>query len=104
MTKPIPPAGLALAALLSLASAQTPELEKPIRLKAGEAWIDTGAHIAHAGPLVIDIDGDGKHDLLVGNFRGHIQVYGNTGTNSGPVLEDRGLLQADGKDIRIHNW
>ena len=95
----------ALAALATpLVAQRSPQLAKPVRLKAGGEIIDTGKHIAHAGPLLCDYDGDGKQDLLVGNFKGHIQVYRNVGTNTRPKLEDKGLLQGDGKVIRVHNW
>jgi len=76
----------------------------PVRLKAGEALIDTGAHVAHAGPVVVDLDGDTLPDLLVGNFRGHVQVYRNVGTRAESAYADQGLLQADGKDALIPNW
>jgi hypothetical protein len=78
--------------------------DAPVRLKAGDAYVDTGKYIAHTGPLVYDYDGDGKPDLLVGNFMGNVQVFRNTGTRESPVYEAKGLLQADGKDVKIPNW
>lgn len=95
----IPCAGLALAAI---ASAQ--DLAPPVRLVADGKPIDTGENIAHAGPLFADFDGDGVRDLLVGNFRGTIQLYKNVGTAAAPRFESKGLLQAAGEDVRIHNW
>jgi hypothetical protein len=99
--------GIALGTCLlttTVAAQGTGELEKPVRLEAGGVLIDAGAHIAHAGPLFGDYDGDGVPDLLVGNFSGHIQVYKNAGTKKAPEFEDKGLLQVDGKPVRIHNW
>jgi hypothetical protein len=80
------------------------QFDAPVRLKAGDEFIDTGKHIAHAGPLCVDLDANGKPDLLVGNFRGHFQVYMNTGTRAEPVYSDRGLLQAGGKTVEVSNW
>ena len=94
---------IALIALLA-ATAAAQELEEPVRLEADGAVIDTGEHIAHAGPLFVDYDGDGAPDLLVGNFRGHIQLYRNVGTKRAPKFKGEGLLKVDGKPVRINNW
>ncbi len=80
------------------------QLDPPVRLKAGQEFIDTGEHIGHAGPLLADLDADGKLDLLVGNIRGHFQVYMNTGTRAEPAYADKGLLKAAGETVKIHNW
>lgn len=79
-------------------------LEVPVLLEADGAPIDSGEYTGHSGPLYHDVTGDGLPDLLVGNFAGHVQVYANVGERSAPRFEDRGLLQADGADLHIHNW
>ncbi len=80
------------------------QLEPPVRLRAGEAFIDTGQYVAHAGPLLVDLDANGAPDLLVGNFAGHFQVYMNTGTRAEPVYESQGLLKAGSQTAKIPNW
>jgi len=80
------------------------QLEPPVRLKVGDEFIDTGEHIAHAGPLAVDLNTDGKPDLLVGNFRGHFQVYMNSGTRAQPEYVDQGLLEAGGETAKVPNW
>jgi len=94
--------GLVLLAAVATAAAQ--DLERPVQLTAGGTVIDTGKDIAHAGPLLADYDGDGKPDLLVGNFKGHIQVYRNVGTRVTPEFKDEGLLSVNGEPVLIHNW
>jgi hypothetical protein len=80
------------------------QFDPPVRLKVGEAFIDTADHVGHAGPLVVDLNADGRDDLLVGNFRGHFQVYRNVGTRAEPVYEDGGLLGAGGEAFLVPNW
>jgi hypothetical protein len=76
-------------------------LEKPVRLKADGAFIDTGAAWGHASPWLVDIDGDGKRDLIVGDFSGKFRVFLNTGTNARPVYKSAGFLQAGGVDAHV---
>jgi hypothetical protein len=51
----------------------------PVRLKAGDAWIQTEAP-GYACPAWFDLNGDGQKDLIVGQFaEGKMKVYHNTG-------------------------
>lgn len=84
--------------------AQDFEFQKPQRLRADGEVIDTGKNVAHSGPALADINDDGKMDLLVGNFRGYIEYFENVGTSSDPKFAKGNNLQAEGEDIRIHNW
>src|SRR4051794_9751298 len=59
------------------------ELAPPVRLEAAGKPIDTA--IGHAAPFVVDWDGDGVRDLLVGQFgEGIFWIYKNIGTNEAP--------------------
>jgi|GEM_PF-2197397 len=82
------------------------ELLPPVRLEAGGEYIDVGACIGHSGPHFADLDRDGKLDLLVGDFSGHIHYYRNTTTeeDAAPVYAAGEMLQANGKAIKVSNW
>ena len=91
--------------LAGVAAAQSAsDLEKPIRLKAGDAFIDTGKEIGYSGPLVRDHDGDGLSDLLVSSFGGTIRVFKNVGTKTAPAFEETKPVQSQGKKLKLHNW
>ena len=71
-----------------------------VRLQAAGKPIDTD--VGHAAPLVVDFDGDGKNDLLVGQFgSGILWVYKNLGTNAQPKYAAGVKFQAGGKDGRV---
>lgn len=97
-------------------------LRAPVRLQAGGAPIDVT--VGHAAPLVIDIDGDGLRDLLVGEFGtgtfppdrlpedigglgrdsfslGKLRVYRNVGSAEAPRFDDFKYLRAGKEDASI---
>ena len=73
----------------------------PTRLSAADGVINSGASWGHSGPWVEDVDGDGKRDLVVGDFSGLFRVYRNQGTNSAPRYAASVDLQAGGTDAKV---
>lgn len=80
-----------------------PRLSAPIRIVADGKPIE--AIIGHAAPFVLDCDGDGVRDLVVGMFGsdskdvhgGTARIYKNVGSNREPRFAAFTTLQADGK-------
>ncbi|MCR9246777.1 MAG: hypothetical protein NXI31_17220 [bacterium] len=100
------------------------DLSTPFRVMAGDAAIDVTT--GHAAPYLIDWDGDGVRDLLVGEFgdgkfpadelpeclnpawkqpgnfaNGKIRIYRNVGTNGKPRFEDFQFVQSNGSDATV---
>jgi hypothetical protein len=73
----------------------------PRRLVAADAVIDSGPSWGHSGPWVEDVDGDGKKDLVVGDFSGLFRLYRNEGTNQEPRYTKAVNLQAGGVDAKV---
>ncbi|MCG8650937.1 MAG: hypothetical protein MI861_13950 [Pirellulales bacterium] len=78
------------------------QLHPPVRLEADGQPIDIGSlsSIAHAGPTIADVDGDGDRDLLVGDFPGYFWYFENKGDDRKPVYTSKGKLQAGGQDAK----
>lgn len=72
------------------------DLEVPVRIKVGEELIDVEA--GHAAPLLVDWDGDGLDDLLVGQFGGgKLLIFKNQGTFGHPLFTKSIVFQAGGE-------
>ncbi len=91
---------LSLLAFCSAVSAAAPKFHPGVRLQADGKNIDV--KIGHLVPAVMDWNGDGKKDLIVGQFSGgRISVYLNQGSDKAPAFKDFSLLRADTKEIRL---
>jgi hypothetical protein len=81
---------------------QSSKLSKRFRVESSGKVIDTGGSNGHSAPSVVDIDGDGLEDLVVGDFGGRFQLHRNVGSNAKPVYESKGYLQAAGTDAKVY--
>jgi hypothetical protein len=97
---------LCSAVLLSLlpAVAAAQELKgflPPVKIQAGGRPIDV-ERSGHSAPFVGDFDGDGKLDLLVGEYHdGRLRIYRNIGTNKEPKFDTFTWFQAGGKIANV---
>src|SRR5262245_15745523 len=62
----------------------SPQPDKATGFDPPEVILD-GSEYGRLYPAFADIDGDGKIDMLVGNWHGRLLVYRNGGTNARPV-------------------
>lgn len=88
----------ALACLCGIAWCNAAEFQSPIKLKGGSEAVRVDSP-GYAAPCWVDIDGDGKKDLLVGQFSGgKIRVY----KGLGDLKFAKGVwLQAEGKVAEV---
>lgn len=91
-----------LTALLVVACfAQTPAFDPPVAIEANGNPINVGTG-GNASPFVVDWNGDGKQDLLLGQYsQGKVRFYENIGANFDPAFGGFVYLQADGVDISV---
>ena len=54
-----------------------------------------------SAPSVVDLDGDGKKDLLSGNTYGELYFYSNVGTDAAPNFSGWELATSEGTVIDI---
>ena len=93
-------AGTLVALSVFAADDAAPQVGVPKKVLDGAAALDV--EVGHAAPLVVDWDGDGKKDLLVGQFgEGKLRIYLNKGTDKEPRFEGFKYLQVDGKDATV---
>jgi FG-GAP-like repeat len=84
-----------------------PLFEPGRRLYAGGAPLrvygeqQEGRRAGYARPDVVDWDGDGRKDLLVGDARGFVTFFRNEGSDAQPSLAAGRRLEADGKPIDV---
>lgn len=82
--------------IFSISSAA--EFNEPIMLKAGDSPIQVPVP-GWAFPEWADVDGDGKNELIVGQFNGgKMKVYQHNGDLK---FESGTWLQADGQDAQV---
>jgi hypothetical protein len=74
------------------------EFENPVRLKGGALAVRVESP-GYAAPCWTDVDGDGKKDLVVGQFsKGKMRVFKNLGQGK---LAEGVWLQAEGKVAEV---
>jgi hypothetical protein len=89
---------IVLSCAVLAASAPAQVFGEPFRLKAGAGFVD--ADVGHAAPYLHDLDGDGKRDLLVGQFgQGKLRIYRNRGTNEKPDYAEHTWLEAESQVV-----
>ncbi|MHC4512198.1 MAG: FG-GAP repeat domain-containing protein [Planctomycetota bacterium] len=92
------PVCLAAGVVAAPVFSQAPQFEAPVRLKAAGEYIKTESP-GFAAPCWADVDGDGKKDLVVGQFAGgKMKIYRNLGDGK---LAKGEWLKAEGEIAEV---
>jgi len=84
---------------LNSGTREEPALQEGFRVMAGGKPVGVGSR---AAPDLVDINGDGRRDLIVGSMDGFIMVYPNIGARGRPVFSGSYKLTfKDGSPINV---
>ena len=75
----------------------------PERIRAGDAFLGEGR--LYPSPVLYDVDGDERPDIVVGDLAGRVTVAHRQAAKT-PVAfgAEKPLNDRDGKPLRFHNW
>lgn len=75
----------------------------PKRILAGEAFL--GAGRLFPSPVLHDVDGDGRKDIVVGDLFGAVTFAPRSAADGPPAFgAEKPLLDREAKPLRFHNW
>lgn len=89
------------------AEASTPYwATRAFSIELGPRILDTHEHDSggHAAPFVVDLDQDGRPDLVIGSLSGRFRYYRNVGSDIEPRFESSDWLATDREPARVPNW
>jgi len=73
----------------------------PSGIFAQEDGSDLVVPSKRSSPVILDLDGDGKKDLLTGNTDGQLLFYRNVGTDADPSFSGYSLVESSGVPIDL---
>jgi len=93
-----------LACAAATAVAQAPQFAPPVRLKAGDKFLGEGR--LYPSPVLHDLDGEGRVDVVVGDLIGVLTVAPRANAAAGTPAygSETKVLAADGQPLDFDNW
>ena len=86
------------------AQQEGPRFKPPVRLKAGGSYL--GAKRLYPSPVIEDVDGDGRRDVVIGDLFGKLTFGPCEAGDEGATTfgSERPVEDSTGAGIRFHNW
>lgn len=72
------------------------------RLAVADGWL--AARTPYPTPHLVDVDGDGSRELLIGDLKGHVRVSRRPEGAAPFVWGPPEDLATDGRLLKFHNW
>lgn len=93
---------LALTPLISAGAWAQSEFKPPVQISAGE---NDFSGILYPSPVLQDLNGDGQHELVIGDLRGFIQAASRLSPGEPSSWGELTNVKAtDEKDLKFSNW
>ena len=80
---------------------EAPTFAEPVRLKANGKFVNEVEKMPFPSPVFLDIDGDKKKELVLGDLLGRIWIHERS--DDGTWGKSR-QLQVNGKPLKVPNW
>ncbi|MCA8957948.1 MAG: hypothetical protein KDC87_17870 [Planctomycetes bacterium] len=93
-------AGCALLLAAGGTPGDPPKFAAPKRIKAGDKFLGEGR--LYPSPVLHDIDGDGRADLVVADLIGKVTFAKRN--QSGALAAEAAVNDRDGQPLKFHNW
>ncbi len=84
---------------LNQAASGAPDFRAALLVNDGGVALDDAS--GRSSVAVIDLNGDGRKDLVLGNTAGEMRFFANVGTNAAPVFDGVVAIQAGGAAIDL---
>jgi hypothetical protein len=79
------------------------DTSSPMGLIARQSGSDLTVPSSRSSPVIMDLDGDGRKDLLAGNANGQLLFYKKVETDSIPKFSDYSLVDSNDAPIDLYN-
>ena len=93
---------------ITIVFAEAPDFQAMQTITVNGSPLDMSPGVGFCAPQVVDWDGDGKKDLLIGEFAngggGKIRFYSNVNTDDNPKFGSFSWLKEDGVEIKVGSY